>query len=256
MYSEISAVEGSRIYVRGHDLTGELMGSVSFTEMIFLTVTGRFPDDAERRVLDTVLVALVDHGVTSSSLAARMTYGAAPDAVQGAVAAGLLNAGGRVLGSMEGCGRLLHEWAPSQGDDESIAGAARDAVRGTFGDGKRIPGLGHAIHEEGDERAQRLISVADEVGRRGRFVRLLEEIAAEASRAAGKRLPINVTGAIAAVLLELGIDWRLFRGFGLMSRVVGLVAHVGEEQRTGTVAGLVRSLQQGKVWDAIEPPGS
>lgn len=250
MYSEISTVEGSRIYVRGRDLVDDLMGKISFTEMIHLTITGEMPNAAEKRVLDAVLVALVDHGVTSSSLAARMTYRASPDAVQGAIAAGLLNAGGRVLGSMEGCGRVLSEWTPDSDDAREIADAAGRAIKDARANGSRIPGLGHNLHEDGDFRAVKLFEVAEEVGLRGRYVAMLEQLAAEASRLAGKQLPINVTGAIAAVLLEIGIDWRILRGFGLMSRVVGLVAHVGEEQRTGRVGSLVVALQHGDMWDS------
>lgn len=253
MYSQISSVEGGRIRLRGCDLVDEVIGRLTFTEAIHLTLTGRYPDEAERRVLDAVLCALIDHGVTSSTLSARMTYRAAPESVQGAVAAGLLNAGGRVLGSMEGCGRLLAEWVPAGDDPEELASAARQAVAATRAAGKRVPGLGHNLHEAGDLRAQRLFDVAAEVGRRGRYVGLLEQMAAVVGGAAGKQIPINVTGAIAAVLLEIGTDPAILRGFGLMSRVVGLVAHVAEEQRTGRVGALVEMLQRGEVWDQLEP---
>jgi citrate synthase len=244
VYSEISRLDGPYIFVRDRELTNELMGHLSFTQMIYLTLTGRGADANQERVLDAVLVSLVDHGVTGSSLAARMTYRSAPDALQAAVAAGLLNAGGRVLGSMEGCGRLLAEHVPTTNEWADVMQAARVATASYRSAGKRIPGLGHNLHEEGDLRATRLFDIAEQAGHRGRYVALLEEVARQAGEASGKRLPINVTGAVAAVLLEIGIEWEVLRGFGLMSRVVGLVAHVAEERHTGTVDALIRRLQE------------
>jgi citrate synthase len=243
VYSQISRLEGPHVFVRDRELTSEFMGHLTFTQMIYLTLTGRDADADQARVLDAVLVSLVDHGVTGSSLAARMTYRSAPDALQAAVAAGLLNAGGRVLGSMEGCGRLLSEHAPGTNDPADVASAASQAVASYRSAGRRIPGLGHNLHEDGDLRATRLFDIAQEAGHRGRYVALLEQVARQAGEAAGKQLPINVTGAVAAVLLEIGIEWQMLRGFGLMSRVVGLVAHVAEERRTGTVDALIRRLQ-------------
>lgn len=252
-YSQVSGIDDGRIVVRGRGLTDELMGSVTFTQMIYLTITGDLPDPAAERMLDAVLVSLVDHGVTASSLAARMTIRSAPEALQGAVAAGLLNAGGRALGSMEGCGRMLERYAPASDDPDELEAAARLAVAELTADGGRIAGLGHTVHERGDQRADRLFSIAGEVGLRSRHIGLLEAIAAIAGERAGKKVPINVTGAIAASLLEMGIDWKLFRGFGLMSRVVGLVAHVQEERETGRLGALIHELQQPGAWNDIGP---
>lgn len=252
-YSQVSGIDDGRIVVRGRGLTDELMGSVTFTQMIYLTITGSLPDQAAERLLDAVLVSLVDHGVTASSLAARMTIRSAPEALQGAVAAGLLNAGGRALGSMEGCGRLLEQYAPADDDPEAVEAAARRAVEELTAGGGRIAGLGHTVHERGDQRADRLFTIAGEAGLRTRYIGLLEAIAAAAGERSGKKIPINVTGAIAASLLEMGLDWRLFRGFGLMSRVVGLVAHVQEERETGRLGALIHELQQPGAWNDIGP---
>jgi citrate synthase len=115
--TEISSHDLHHIWVRGHDLTRDLIGKLTFTEMVLLLVCGRLPDPAEHRLLDAILVSLVEHGLTPSAAVARVTYAVAPEALQGAVAAGLLGAGSAVLGSMEECGQVLARIA-----DESSAG--------------------------------------------------------------------------------------------------------------------------------------
>ena len=219
------------------DLADELMGHVTFTQMIFITLTGHQPEPPDEQLLDAVLVSLVDHGVNSSTLVTRLTYRAAPDALQGAIAAGVLNAGDRVLGAMENCGRMLSEGLSPGGDD--AVDTARLIVTKYRDEDLAVPGLGHLLHKSGDPRATRLLSLAEELGRRGPYVQLLEAIAAELNKNGSRPVPINVTGAIAAVLLELGFDWHILRGFALMSRVVGLVAHVDEERLTGSAAALI-----------------
>src|SRR5260370_34798172 len=102
--SAIASHDLTHIWVRGLDLTAEVLGKYTFTEIIFLLVAGRIPDPDERRLVDAVLVSLVEHGLTPSVMGARMTYSTAPQSLQGAVAAGLLGVGKRVLGSMEECG--------------------------------------------------------------------------------------------------------------------------------------------------------
>ena len=206
------------------------MGKASYTEVVFLAITGRFPTQAETRLLDAVLVALVDHGLNSSTVAARVTYSISPDAIQAAVAAGLLNAGSLVLGAMEDCGKLLVDIASRVDRGEEPQAAARALVDAYVGNGRRIPGLGHTVHRNGDPRAERLLGLAEELGFNKRYVRLLHHVRAEAERATGRALPINVTGAIAAVLLEMGFEWPILRGFALISRVGGLVAHIEEER--------------------------
>ena len=224
------------IWVRDYDLTGELMGSVSFTAMIFLLICGRLPADADRRLLDAILTSLVEHGLTPSAVASRLTYAVAPEAIQGAVAAGLLGAGSVLLGSMEECGRLLTRIAD---ETDQVSGAADQAgsaaaVAGQIvaecqAGGRRIPGVGHSIHTEGDPRAARLFEIAAECGRHGRHVEAMFTLATAAEQAVGRPLPVNATGAIAALLLELGVPWRLHRGFALISRTAGLIAHIDEE---------------------------
>jgi citrate synthase len=187
----------------------------------------------------------MEHGLTPSAVVARMTHAIAPEALQGAVAAGLLGAGSLLLGSMEECGMLL-----TRLDDEIRAGADRDAAVAEIvaeyrQAGKRVPGIGHSIHTDGDPRATRLYELAEQCGRRGVHLETLTVLADAAARASGKTLPINATGAISAILLELGIPWQLHRGFALISRTVGLVAHVGEEAQTPITPTMRRLLREG-----------
>jgi citrate synthase len=227
--SEISSYDLHHIWVRDLDLTSEIMGHLTFTDVVFLLVAKRLPSPEDRRLLDAVLVSLMEHGLTASAVAARFTYWAAPDAIQGAVAAGLLGAGTKVLGSMEECGQLLTriDAAVASGDDRAIVIA--EIVEEYRIQARHLPGIGHAVHTEGDPRAARLYEIAAECGRRGRHLENMEELHRVAEQHLGRQMPLNVTGAIAAVLLELEVPWQLHRGFALISRTVGLVGHIGEE---------------------------
>lgn len=222
------------VQVRGLDLCTELIGRTSFTDMVFLELTGALPDGGRRRVLDAVLVALTEHGLTPSAITARLTDLGAPGAVQGAVAAGLLGAGDRFLGALDGCARLLQEW-PSDVDEEQHAAVLAAGARAA---GRRLPGLGHPLHRDGDPRTTALYAVADDAGLDGVARRRLEYLRRAADAAAGRRLPVNVDGAAAALLTELGLPWQVTRGVALIARAVGLVGHLADEQRAPAAAAL------------------
>lgn len=227
--SEIGRADEHSITVRGHDLVEDLIGEVSYAQMALLTITGQRHGPAAGRVVDAVLVSLIEHGLTPSALATRLTFGVAPEALQAAVVAGLLGSGSVLLGSMEGCGRLLSEVAPEikRGIDPVTAVDSRlGEIRN---DGRRVPGLGHSLHRDGDPRVAKLLAVAEREGYHGCYVELLHLLVDRWHELTGRRLPPNATGAAAAMLLELGVPWQLHRGFALMSRTAGLVAHVGEE---------------------------
>jgi citrate synthase len=236
----LSSYDLHHIWLRGLDLTGEIMGHRTFAEIVYLLITGELPKNQDSVLLDATLVALMDHGLTASAVVARATYWAAPEAMQAAVAAGLLGAGSRVLGSMEECGQIL-----AQIDARTAAGEERaqviDAIIDDYRSQRRhLPGIGHAIHTEGDPRAARLLEIATECDRAGQHVTAMLELQERAEERIGRRLPLNVTGAIAALLLELGIPWQLHRGFALISRAAGLVAQVGEE-RSAPITPALRS---------------
>jgi citrate synthase len=199
-----------RIVVRGKDLPGEILGTLNLGDMAFLELTGRVPNPRESRLFNAMAVTLVEHGVTPSALAARMTFLGAPEAMQAAVAAGLCGLGSVFVGSMEGAAKLLSSGKTAQ---EIVA------------ENKRIPGLGHHLHKPIDPRAVRLFELARETGFYGKHCALMEAIGKE------KGMVVNATGAIGALACELGLDWRAVRGIGVMARAVGLVGHLLEESR-------------------------
>lgn len=213
--SDLAWSSTDRIVVRGKDLPGEILGHLNLGDMAFLELTGRVPEARESTLFNAMVVTLVEHGVTPSALAARLTYLGAPEAMQGAVAAGLLGLGSVFVGSMEGVAKLC---------SEAFAAGTPD-IAGLLSRYPRVPGLGHPLHRPVDPRTVRLFEIARETGYYGKYCRLMESLAAE------KRLTLNATGAIGALACELGLDWRCVRGLGVMARAIGLVGHLLEEAR-------------------------
>ena len=214
-----------KIFVRGYDLTEELIGKVSLGDVAFLELKDRLPTPQESVMFNAVLVTLVEHGLTPSTIAARLTYFGAPEALQAAVAAGLLGMGDRFGGSIEQAAKTLQE-APSTGDLDLVARQIVDSHKAAK---HIIPGLGHPVHKPADPRTTRLFALAEENGFAGRHVRLMGLIAQHATEAYGRELPVNATGAIAAIASEMEISWRICRGLAVMARAIGLVAHLQEE---------------------------
>jgi citrate synthase len=226
--SQVAYSTADRIVVRGHDLV-DLIGNVALGDMAFLELKGRLPTPPESTVFNAITVTLVEHGMTPSTIAARMTYLGAPESIQGAIAAGILGLGGRYGGSVEDIARILQTRLAEPDPVSDLRQLARDVV-GEYKAGKRIiPGIGHPEHKEVDPRVPRLFEVAAANGLRGRFVELVELIGEEASTAFGRSLPVNATGAIGALASELEIPWQVCRGLAVMARAIGLVAHLQEE---------------------------
>lgn len=229
--SSLGSSTETTITVRGLDLVTDIIGKVSLGDVAFLELKGRLPDERESAVFNAIAVTLVEHGITPSSLATRLTYFGAPEALQAAVAAGLLGMGDRFGGSIEQAARMLQE-APATGDTADTAdtaAVAREIVAAFKARKAIIPGLGHPIHRPADPRTARLFEVAAANGFSGRHVELMELISKEATSALGRPLPVNATGAIAAIASELEVPWRVTRGIAVMARAIGLVAHVQEE---------------------------
>lgn len=204
--SNLGWSRADKIVVRGKDLPGEILGKLNLGDMAFLELTGRTPNEKESRLFNAMVVTLVEHGITPSALAARLTFLGAPEAMQAAVAAGLCGLGSVFVGSTEGVARMLSE----NTDLKTL---------------KKIPGLGHPVHKPVDPRTVRLFEIAKETGFYGEYCKRIEEIASQ------KKLVLNATGAIGALACELGLDWRAVRGLGVMARAVGLVGHILEESR-------------------------
>jgi citrate synthase len=232
--SDIAYSTPDRIVIRGKDLCKDILGHLNLGDMAFMQLTGRMPTAQESAVFNAITITLVDHGMTPSSIAARLTYAGAPEALQAAVAAGLCGLGTVFVGSMEGASRMLYEAA---GTDKNrppadIVQLAKDTVAAYRARKEIVPGLGHPIHKPIDPRAPRLFEIAAANGFSGFYVSLMQAIAAEAAQQSGKVLPINATGAIGAIACELGLPWKIVRGLGVMARAIGLVGHILEESHT------------------------
>ncbi|MEI9852212.1 MAG: citryl-CoA lyase [Sphingomonas sp.] len=227
-FSAICTSDAESITVRGRDLCGEVIGRVDFTSYFWLLVTGTAPSDDQRFMADAVLTAIAEHGLVPSVVAARMTYAAAPEAFQGAVAAGLLGCGTVVLGSAEVAGRFLDQCLGDAGDGDLAAAAAR-GIRALRAGRKAIPGFGHPQHSGGDPRALKLLGLAEERGIAGQYVAMLYAIRDELPATLGRALPINVNGAIPAVMLDAGFPLAALKGVSLLARTASLIAHLQEE---------------------------
>jgi len=226
--SDIAWSTADRIVVRGRDLPREILGRMNLGDMAFLGLTGRVPNENQSTLFNALVVTLVEHGITPSALAARLTYLGAPEAMQAAVAAGLCGLGSVFVGSTEGVAKLL---------TENITKSAAQIVA----EHKRLPGLGHPLHKDVDPRTVRLFEIGRETGFYGKFCTLMEAIGQE------RKLVVNATGAIGALSCELGLDWKAVRGLGVMARAVGLVGHILEESR--------QPMAQ-EVWERMEAEAS
>lgn len=227
--SEMGWSTTDRIVVRGHDLPSELLGHVGFGDMAYLEVMGRLPDEHESHVFNAMLVTLVEHGMTPSAIAARLTYLGAPESLQSAVAAGILGVGSVFVGTTEGAAKLLSGAIDPSTTHAEVPALAERLVAEAQASKSQIPGIGHPVHKPVDPRVPRLFEIAEKNGFRGLHVALMEAVAVEASRQYDRVLPVNATGAIGALLCELGFDARVARGLGAMARAVGLVGHIREE---------------------------
>jgi citrate synthase len=220
----IGSSDADHITIGGRDLATEVMGRMTLTELAYYLITQREASEGQRRVLDAVLVSLADHGLTPTALAARLTYTGAPEATQGAIAAGLLGAGSVFLGPAGDTAEFL-------ADAIAHGMSAADAVAARLAAGLRVPGLGHPLHKVEDPRTPRLAAIAAAEGLFGPHLRLLQDVAAAHERATGKRLPVNGAGAGGAALVDIGIPPGSVRGVVLIARTAGLVAHLAEEAR-------------------------
>ena len=217
------------IVVRGQDLCEDLIGHVSFGDYFFLLLTGKRPDAACSAVLNATLVAIAEHGLVPSVQASRMTFAAAPDALQGAVAAGILGCGSVILGASETAGRLFADVAARVDAGEDMDDVAADVIRALKEGRKSIPGYGHPLHKTSDPRVDRLFAVAAEAGADLRYVRIAQAIEHVIPGIVGKELRLNVSAAIPAVLLGVGFPVASLRGVPILARTAGLIAHLAEE---------------------------
>ena len=229
--TEICWADKDGIEIWGADLCRDLIGNISFVDFFFLLLTGRRPTEQQGFFLNAMLVAVAEHGLTPSAQAARMTLAAAPEALQAALAAGLLGAGSVVLGTAELCGRLLVETEREIGAGATEDDAVRIVAKRHHDAGAKLPGLGHPLHHPVDPRAERLLALAAERGVVGRYTRLIRKFRPVAEALWQRPLPLNLSGPIASILLDLDFPATMIKAIPLLARTAGILGHLAEEQR-------------------------
>jgi citrate synthase len=222
--THISRAYPDRVEIRGKSLTDDLMGKVSFTSYFHLLLTGREPNEDELYFLDLLLVAIAEHGMMPTNVAARMTLAADPGSLQGAVAAGILGAGPVLLGTTEACARLLEQTKTSGEDALTVAKRIR-------AEGGKLPGFGHPVHKPLDPRAERIFELAHERGVAGEYTNLAESFREAVHEAWGKPLTLNISMPMAAVLLDLGFPSTIVKAVPILARTASLLGHLAEEQQ-------------------------
>ena len=241
--SHICQAYPDRVEVRGRDLTGDLMGRIGFTEYFHLLLTGGEPTEDQRFFLDLLLVAIAEHGMMPTNVAARMTLASDPGSLQGAVAAGILGAGPVLLGTTEECARVLEQTHSSGEDPREVAQRIRDA-------GERLPGFGHPVHKPLDPRAERILELAHERNVAGAYTELAERFREAVHAAWGKPLTMNLSMPMAAVLLDLGFPSSVVKAVPILARAAGLLGHLAEEQQEPIGFALAKAAE-----DSVEYQG-
>jgi len=248
----ISQAYPDRVEVRGRDLTSDLMGRLSFTEYFHLLLTGREPTEEQRYFLDLLLVAIAEHGMMPTNVAARMTLAAEPRSLQGAVAAGILGAGPVLLGTSEACAALLVEAQEKVEAGASPEEAAKDIAAEYREEKRRLPGFGHPVHKPTDPRAERILELAAEQGVAGPHVALTHAFRDAVNASRGDRpLTLNISMPMAAVMLDLGFGSDTVKSIPILARTAGLLAHLAEE-RAGPIGFEMARAAEHAV--AYEPP--
>lgn len=238
------------VFIRDKSLCHQLIGGLTFTEMLFFGILGEVPSKAETRVLDACLVTLMEHGLTPSALATRLIYSSAPEAMQAAVAAGLSGVGSVFVGTTEACGALIERLlqAETSLDDEALAVAREHREAGL-----PLPGFGHPQHKPDDPRSKRLLDLAEHEGVAGEHVRAVRALSAAIDNVYGKHITLNATGAIAALLGDCRVPVAIMRGFALIARSAGLVAHVREEQQKPAMRAIWEAAERAVPYDGKAP---
>jgi citrate synthase len=254
-HSAICTSNEDTIVVRGADLCRDLIGKLSFADYFYLLLTGKRPSPTASAVLNATLVAIAEHGLVPSVQASRMTLAAAPDALQGAVAAGILGSGSVILGASETAGRLFAQIRAEVDGGASLDDAARATLSSYRLAGKAIPGYGHPLHKRRDPRVDALFQVARHAGAELTYIDIAESIERHIPSVVGKDLRLNVSAAIPAVLLGVGFPLNALKGVPILARTAGLIAHLSEELEHPIGFALSYQAVREARYDGPVPPG-
>lgn len=228
--TSICTADASSITFRGKDLCEDVMGKMGLGAFIFFHLTAREPSEGEAKMLEALIIAITEHGLSPTALAARMTISAAPEALQGAVAAGILGAGSVLLGSADETATLLARGLSLIDEGMDEADAAFQIVDEEFGAGRKLPGFGHPLHKPDDPRSVRLLELAKKYRVGGRHTAFLEALSEAADKAAGKHLVLNVQAPIASITADMGFPPLMAKAVPILARAIGVLGHIAEEQ--------------------------
>ncbi|MEO8702640.1 MAG: citryl-CoA lyase [Kofleriaceae bacterium] len=248
--TKIATSSKTAITIRGKDLVDELIGTLTFTEMLYFQILGVVPTSGQAAVVDACLVALMEHGLTPSAIATRLVYGSAPEAMQGAVAAGLLGVGSRFVGTTEGCAALLERIVAVPVETRRATCAAIIAEHAAAK--QPLPGFGHDLHVPDDPRTPKLFAVARSHGLAGDRIAALELLGAVLDETKRRHITINATGAVAALLGDAGVPAPILRGFAIIARCAGLVGHIHEEQRDPALLAMWQAAERAVPYEPEE----
>jgi citrate synthase len=227
--TKITKVEPNHLVTRGYRQE-DLIGNIPFSHVVYLLLKGQLPTKEHGKMIDAMLTSCIDHGVTPPTAMASRVVASGGVSLPTAVAAGVLAIGDANGGAIEKGAKYLQEATQRMKKEEkTIEEMACDLVKESRENKKRILGFGHRIHTS-DPRTKRLFELAKELNIIGDHIKLSKLIETELEKQTGRKLPINVDGAIAAISSDMGFDWRLGKAFFLLGRVAGLTAHVYEEQ--------------------------
>jgi len=244
----IAGYDADQISIRGRNLVTELMGEVTFSQMILLQLLGRKPTRVQTRILDAVLVTIMEHGLIPSAIVSRLTLYGAPESVQGAVAAGLLGVGDQFAGTASACAKILEPMVAAP--RAKRAALARTAISTLRTANRPIPGFGHPTHRMGDPRVKRLVSIVKGAGANGEYLAALTTLERCVRQETGKKLVTNVSAALAAAMGEAGIPAQAMRGIILTARCAGLAGHVYEESQNPIAPAMWKAIEKEIGYDA------
>lgn len=224
----ITEIQSNHVRVRGYDIA-ELMDNMSFGSVVFLILRGELPSPEIGRLMDAILVSSIDHGATPPSALAARTVASTGASLSASVAAGVMSINRHHGGAIEDCARQLgHIAKRSDQTGHELDQVAEIVLEEMKHEGRRMSGFGHRIHTN-DPRTARLFEVAKKAGVHGPHMRAALAVE-RIFQSSGKPLPMNVDGAIGAILADLGFQPELMNGLFMIARTPGLVAHVVEEQ--------------------------
>jgi citrate synthase len=227
--TSITKVEPNHLVTKGYRQE-DLIGNVPYPHVVYLLLKGELPSPEYGKMMDAILTACIDHGVTPPSALAARTVASGGVPLPTAVAAGVLSIGDAHGGAIEKGAQFLQQGIHRMNTEhKTLVEIAAILVQEKQTQKERILGFGHRVHTQ-DPRTQKLFKLADELHIAGEHIALSKHIEHELERSLGKKLPINVDGAIAAIISDMGFDWRLGKAFFLLGRVAGLTAQVYEEQ--------------------------